>query len=148
MKVECFPGIRTEQLQRVIVKSDLCSPDAIVVHIGTNDLRRTGNLSYVMRDVYDLINTAKFKFSASRLVLSDVLRWRIVSWRRIRAANDRLEWVANALGVAFVDPNNLVDDWDFSRDGLHINRKGARQLGQLYSRVCVIGGGRQKTRSE
>jgi len=46
MKFECFPGIRTEKLQRVIMKSDLGSPDT-VVHVGTNDLR-TGNLDYVM----------------------------------------------------------------------------------------------------
>jgi hypothetical protein len=39
MKVECFPGIRTEQLHRVIEKRDLGSPDTIVIHVGTNDLR-------------------------------------------------------------------------------------------------------------
>jgi hypothetical protein len=71
-----------------------------------------------------------------------------VSWRRIGAVNDRLEWVANALGVTFVDPNSWVDDWDFSRDGLHLNRRGARHLGQLYSRVSGISGGRQKMRGD
>jgi hypothetical protein len=39
------------------------------------------------------------------------------------------------LGVTFVDPNSWIEDWDFGRDGLHINRSGARKLGQLYSRV-------------
>jgi len=37
-----------------------------------------------------------------------------------------------------------VDDWDFGKDGLHINRRGARHLSQLYSKVCGIGGGRHK----
>ena len=119
MKVVCFPGIRTEQLQRVIERSELGSPDSVVIHVGTNDLRRTGNL--VMGDVYDLVNTAKTKFSASRMVLSGVLQREDVSWRRIGAVNDRLEWVAKTLGVTFVDPNCWLDDWDFSRDGLHIN---------------------------
>jgi hypothetical protein len=68
-----------------------------------------------------------------------------VSWRRIGVVNDRVEWVANALGVTFVDPNCWMDEWDFNRDGLHINRRGARHP---YSRVCGTGGGRQKTRSE
>ena len=35
-----------------------------------------------------------------------------MSWRRIGAVNDRLELVANTLGVTFVDPNSWVDDWD------------------------------------
>jgi len=52
MKVECFPGIRTEQLHRVIENRDLGNPDTVVIHVVTNDLRRTGNLDYVMGDVY------------------------------------------------------------------------------------------------
>ena len=140
--------IRTEQLQRVIERRELGSPDSVVIHVGTKDLRRTGNLDYVMGDAYDLLNTAKTKFSASRVVLSGVLRRKDVSWRRIGAVNDRLEWVAKTLGVTFVDPNSWVDDWDFSRDGLHINCRGARHLGQLYSRVCGISSKRQKMRGD
>ena len=48
------------------------NPYSIVIHVGTNDLRRTGNFDYVMGDVYDLVNMAKFKFSVSRVVLSGV----------------------------------------------------------------------------
>ena len=47
IKFECFPGIRAEQLQRVIERRELGSPDSVVIHVGTNDLRRTGNLDYV-----------------------------------------------------------------------------------------------------
>ena len=32
-----------------------------------------------------------------------------------------------------------LEDWDFARDGVHINRRGARRLGQLYSRVSGLG---------
>jgi len=148
IKFECFLGIRTEQLQRVIERRELGSPDSVVIHVGTNDLRRTGNLDNVMGDACDLVNTAKTKFSASRVVLSGMLQREDVSWRRIGAVNNRLEWVAKTLGVIFVDPNSWVDDWNFSRDGLHINRRGARHLGQLYSRVCGISGKRPKMRGD
>jgi len=88
MKVECSQGIRTEQLQRVTVKRDLGSPDALVIHVGANDIKRTGNVDYVMGDVYDLINTAKTKFSTSRVVISGVVQRRDMSWRRIGAVNE------------------------------------------------------------
>jgi hypothetical protein len=45
-------------LHRVIENRDLGNPDPLVIHVGTDDLRRTENLDYVMRDVYDLVNTA------------------------------------------------------------------------------------------
>jgi len=95
-----------------------------------------------MGDVYDLVNTAKTKFSTSRVVLSGMLRRRDMSWRHNGAINSRYGWVAQTLGVTYVDPNSWVDNWDFGRDGLHINQRGVRHLGQLYSRVCGIGRGR------
>jgi hypothetical protein len=112
--------------------------------VGTNDVRKSRNIDNIMGEVYDLMNTAKSKFPDSRLVLSGVLRSRGVSWRRIWATNDRLEWVAMNLGAAFVDQNSWIRDGNFGRDGLHLNRSGARHLGNLYSRVCGLGGECQK----
>jgi hypothetical protein len=59
LRVQGFPGIRTEQLQRVMDNGDLGSPENVIIHVGTNDLRRTSNLDYVMGDVYALVNKAK-----------------------------------------------------------------------------------------
>jgi hypothetical protein len=147
VKAECFPCIRTEELYRVIENRVLVSPYVVVFHVGTNDLRRPGYLDYVVGDVYDLVNTAKTRFLKSRAVLCGMWRRRDLSWRRIGALNSRYGWVVSTLGVNFVDLNSCVDDWDFGRDGLQINRRGARRLDQLYSRVCGIGGGRQKMKS-
>ena len=82
MRVECFPGIRSDQLRRVVenraTERDLGNPEAVVIHVGTNDIKRSRNLDYVMGDIYDLINTAKSNFSSSRVILSGVLRRRNV----------------------------------------------------------------------
>ena len=43
MKVECFPGIRADQLRRVIENRDLGNSDAVVIQVGTNDVRRSRN---------------------------------------------------------------------------------------------------------
>jgi len=138
MKVECFPGIKTEQLHRVMEKRELVSPETVIIYVGTNDLRTTRNLDFVMGEVYALMSTAKKKLPNCRLVLSGVLRRRDVSWPRIVALNDRFDWVANALGLTFVDPNSWIEDGDFTRDGLHLNGRGKRRLGQLYARVSGL----------
>jgi hypothetical protein len=138
MRVECFPGIRADQLRRVIENRNLGYSDTVVIHVRTNNVRRSRNLDYIMGEVYDLVYTAKAKFPGSRLVLSGVLRSRGVNWRHVGAANNRLEWVARNLGATFVDPNSWIWDVDFGKDGLHLNRNGVRQLGNLYSRVCGI----------
>jgi len=40
MTVECFLGIRTEQMHRVMENRELRNPDTVVIHVGTNELRR------------------------------------------------------------------------------------------------------------
>jgi lysophospholipase L1-like esterase len=147
VRVECVPGIRADQLRRVMEKRNLGYSDTVVIQVGTNDVTRSRNLDYVMGEVYDLVNTAKATFPRSRLVLTGILRSRGVNWRRVGAANDRLEWVARNLGATFVDPNSWIRDVDFGRDGLHLNRNGASLLGDLYSRVCGIDSEIQKMMS-
>jgi len=143
-RVECFPGIRADQLRKVMENRDLGYSDAVVIHVVTNDVRRSRNLDYIMGEVYDLVNTAKAKFTRSILVLSGVLRSKGVKWRHVGAANDRLEWVARSLGATFVDPNSGIRDVDFGSDELCLNRNGARELSELYSKVCGTAGENRK----
>ena len=90
MSVECFLGIQADQLQRVRENRNLGYSDAAIIHVGTNDVRISRNLDYIMGEVYDLVNIAKTKFLGSKLVLSGVLRSKGVKWRCIGAANNRL----------------------------------------------------------
>ena len=71
--VEWFPGIRREQIHRFLDNRDLGTPDTVVIHVGTNDLKRSVNLDYVMGELYSLVNKAKVKFPQSKIVLSGVL---------------------------------------------------------------------------
>ena len=98
-----------------------------------------------MGEVYALVCTAKKKLPNCRPVLGGVLRRRDVSWRRNEALIYRFDWVANALGLIFVDPNSWIEDGDFARDGLHPNGRGKRRLGHLYARVSGldVGGSRE-----
>ena len=67
MVVEYLPGIKTERLHRVIEKTDLCSPETVIIHVGTNDLKTTRNLVFVMGELYVLLDTANRRLPNSRL---------------------------------------------------------------------------------
>ena len=85
-------------------------------------------------EVYTLVAAAKKRLPKCKLVLSGVLRRRDVSWRRIGGLNDRLAWVANAVGLTCVDPD------DFVGDGVHLNGRGKRLIWSLYARVSRLAG--------
>jgi hypothetical protein len=95
-----------------------------------------------MGEVYDLMNTVKIKFPNSKLILYGVLRRQDVSWHRMDALNDRFDWVAKMLGAQFVNPSSWIENWDFGKNDLHLNKSGARRLSHLYSRVCGFDCGR------
>jgi hypothetical protein len=59
----------------------LGSPDTVVIHVDTNDLRRTVNLDYVMGDVYAVGNVDKTKFPQSKLT-----EWRSYAQRHDMAS--------------------------------------------------------------
>ena len=50
-------------------KRDQGSPETVIIHMRTNDLRTTRNIDFVMGEVYALVSTAK-KLPNCRLVLS------------------------------------------------------------------------------
>jgi hypothetical protein len=54
MTVDCFKGIGTETLHRVSNNRSLGTPDAVVIHSGTSDLKRSVNMDCVMGDSYCL----------------------------------------------------------------------------------------------
>ena len=141
MKVECFPGIKAKQLHRVMERGDLDCAETLIIHVCTNDLGTTRNLDFIMGEVYSLVADAKKRLPKCKLVLSGVLRRRDVSCRRIGVLNDRLAWVANAVGLTFVDPNSWVEEDDFVGDGVHLNGRGKRHLRNLYARVSGLAGG-------
>jgi hypothetical protein len=70
--------------------------------------------------------------------------WSAEAQRRVmvacRGLNDRLAWVANAVGLTFVDPNSWVEEDDFVGDGVHLNGSRKRHLGNLYARVSELVG--------
>jgi len=71
--VESFQGIKTEQLHTVIEKRNPGGPETVFIHVGTNGLRTTKNLDFVVEDLYALVATAMRKLTNCRLVLCGVL---------------------------------------------------------------------------
>jgi len=123
---------------------DFGQSDPFVIHVGTNDVRRSRILDDIMGEVYDLVNTAKGKITE----LQTSVYWCFERQQMgDMAANDRLEWVARSVGATFVEPNCWIRDLDFGMDGLHLNRNGARELGDRHCRVCGIDGESRKVLS-
>jgi hypothetical protein len=45
------------------------------------------------------------------------------------------------VGLTFVDPSSWIEEGDFGGDGMHLNGRVNRHLGNLYARVSGLEGG-------
>jgi hypothetical protein len=139
LRVKAYPGIRIDELKCQMERREEGNPSVIIVHVGSNDLRR--EVDFIMGDMYDLISATRRIYSEAKIIVSGVLRRKDVHWRKIGRVNEAFEWVAERLGVEFVDPNSWMDDRDFARDGVHLNRRGVVALEELYLRMVASSSG-------
>ena len=121
MKAECFPGIRTEQLHRVLDNRDLRTPDTVIIHVGTNDLNRYINLEYVMGKVYSLVDKAKVKFPKSKIVLSGFL-WRTDVMVAHRSVKRKIRMYSRDIGSYICGSKQLARGLGFCQGRLKYKR--------------------------
>jgi hypothetical protein len=125
--------VDVDELKCQMERREEGNPSMIIVHVGSNDLRR--EVDFIMGDMYDLILATRKIYSEAKNIVIGVLRRKDVHWRKIGRVNEAFEWVTERLVVESVDPNSWMDDRDFARDGVHLNRRGVVALGALYLRM-------------
>lgn len=132
--VECFPGIRAEQLSNKIERMDNERKEKLVViHVGTNNVKRAESSDHVVGEIYDLCNVARKKFSGAKIIVNGIIKRKYVSPGKIEYINRGISWVCKRQGINFVNPNSWVREWDLGRDGLHLNRRGTFNFGNCLS---------------
>ena len=75
-------------------------------------------------EVFSLVNKAKVKFPESIKCGTAADRCVMAAHRSVKR---QIRLNSEDIRITFVDPNSWLEDWDFARDGLYINR-GARRL--------------------
>lgn len=132
--VECLPGIRSEQLGRKIESMvDKREEKVVLIHVGTNDIKRAISDDHVVGEIYDLCTVAKQKFKNAKIIVSGIIKRRDVSIKRIDNINRGIDWICYKKGLHFINPNSWVGERDLARDGLHLNRRGSFNLGKCFS---------------
>lgn len=134
--VECFPGIRVEQLTRRIENMEEGGHEEVVLlNVGTNNIKSSMSADHLMGEVWDLGVAAKKKFKRAKIVVSGVIRRKDTPIGYIDAINQNIDWACERLGLGFFDPNCWLRWNDLGRDGVHLNRNGSFKMSELLCNV-------------
>jgi hypothetical protein len=135
--ITSFPGIRINQMayQLEVMKMQNERPEAIVIHVGTNDIRRRNNAEEIGEDLKTLLRSGIKLFPTAKWAVSGVLYRRDMKVEYIDVINQAMSRACINLNCLFVNSCERIEAQDLGRDGLHLNRSGTEKLGKLFSEV-------------
>jgi hypothetical protein len=136
-----FPEIKAEYLSKKVedlVQDKDIDLKTIVLHVGTNNLKKASRPEDVMGEVYDLIRTTKRSFPKSGIIVNSIVYRKDVNADFIKMVNKNIRWACNALRVIFCDLSKWLDHLCIGKDGIHLNRKGSFLLSTAIEKIVKI----------
>ena len=123
---------------------NLTGRDAILLHMGTNNVARDDSVTCVMTEMGNMVRIIRCKNPGIQVVISGILP-RLVDQKttetRVKEINKLLAIASRETNVVFMrsfnsycdgkEPNG-VKEWLFAQDGLHLSSSGTKTLHQMF----------------
>ena len=133
--VKSFSGSKTEDMADYLKPLMRKTPDEIIVHVGTNDVKDdTKSAEVVAAGILNLGNQIKDKFPNTKVSFSSLIvrKDKTSVLNKINNINVILKRVCDQNNWTYVDHNN-IDYSCLNRGGLHLNRKGSSLVSKNFS---------------
>ena len=135
MAVKSFSGSKTEDMADYLKPLMRKTPDEIIVHVGTNDVKDdTKSAEVVAAGILNLGNQIKDKLPNTKVSFSSLIvrKDKTSVLNKINNINVILKRVCDQNNWTYVDHNN-IDYSCLNRGGLHLNRKGSSLVSKNFS---------------
>ena len=136
--VNSYPGATTAQLYKYTESLDF-KPDAVMVHVGTNDLTMTENDDEVADNIINFVKHLNGKYGIP--VIIALLTYRIdfkhKHSRRIKGVNEALRARCGDLDVGYIENNN-IRKYHLGTGGVLLNKEGSAILAENFRRVINV----------
>ena len=118
--VKSFPGATSEDTRHYIKPTMDRSPNQIVLHCGTNDLKNSSATEVADRVVSLASETEKT--SETKVIISELVARRDMN-DQVKTINKQLRKHCQSNGWTLIQHNN-ISFADLNRGGLHLNHEG------------------------
>lgn len=138
-EVKCISGLNIKSFSRLIneLPVNVCA-EKVVIHVGTNDVKRYKNPDYLIGDYYDSFKKLKNKFPNARIVISGIIKRKDCNYGYLKSINSDLKWLAECFGYSFCDSNTVISFYHIWRDRVHLNNLGKKVLGVFLGRTLTL----------
>ena len=123
--VKPFPGARTKAMKHYV------SPDLVILHTGTNDLKSESSPEEIANEITSLALSVKEK--GHQIAVSGILPRGDRFSKKAKDVNDCLEIQCKEHNIDVISHENINTRSHLNQDRLHPNRKGQYMMGNNFS---------------
>ena len=124
--IKSFPGATTNCMYDYVKPSKKFKVDAVVIHTGTNDLRKEEDPEEIAKNI---INLAKNMYSdTTSVIVSGIVGRNDQLQEKVDLANRTLESECRSRNIGFINNDNIDPASDLNRSKLHLNKRGTSKL--------------------
>ena len=123
--VKPFPGARTKAMKHYV------SPDVVILHTGTNDLKSDSSPEEIANEITSLALSVKEK--GHQIAVSGILPRGDRFSKKAKDVNDCLEIQCKEHNIDVISHENINTRSHLNQDRLHLNRKGQYMMGNNFS---------------
>ena len=109
------------------------NPDVIILHYGTNDLRKTESVNSIASNILRILEIAASLSTDSNAVIVSCLTPKMDQSFRL---NEVLKSGTSSRNIGFVDHSNIDGKSHLNRSNIHLNRKGSAILARNFDE-CI-----------
>ena len=124
--VKSFPGSTIDCMKDYIKPSLKYDPDAIIIHVGTNDLRTEKEPTQIADEIINL--ALAVKTDENEVSVSAILPRNDELNTKGKTVNDCLKIKCAKCAIGFMSNNNLIPNLHLNNSGIHLNFKGITTL--------------------
>ena len=131
--VKTFPGATTDDMESYIIPTLKREPDYLIIHCGTNDLRRDDPDVIAKKITKLAVNSKK---TIRNVAVSSILARAdsdLMEGKRLQV-NSLLEESLAGNQISFIRHETLDQNWQYLlfEDGIHLNNEGTNVLGSSF----------------
>lgn len=132
VSVKSFSGATVEDMFYHIKPTLSHSPDNIILHVGTNNLKKE-NPDDICKKIEDLCNIIRKDCPKTKIALSEITpRSDFKDAKTAREqVNNKLQSLCNSQNFSFISHPTILDD-SLNGRGVHLNRKGTALLSKDF----------------
>ena len=124
--VKSFSGATTECMYDYVKPSLKYKPDVVILHTGTNDLRREDEPVTIVNNIIELVKN--IHSDTTNVIISGITARNDKLQDKVNRVNSLLETECNKRNIGFIKNENIDPGNDLNRSKLHLSRRGTSKL--------------------